>query len=316
MKTKHARIGMAAASAAALLAVAGCQGSGTDGKAADKAPKFQSKATAIKALTAAYEKTAEAKSTEVELVMTMPSQLDGGGEVRMAGQMGWDPAAVNMKVWSDVSGGDLSSAEPTTMLMQDDVLYMDAPAAARAEMDGKRWMKIDLGAMADKIAEEGGDPALQKQLTGGLDSMNQQNPAEQIALLLESPNLKHLGSQTLDGEKTQHYKGRLTVKEMLGADDSLDVLDKKDRDELLENIEKGGIEGYDTELWVNEDGYPAKLDMAIKTAQGTMQMTETFTHYSAEQPEIQVPSASETFDMMKMLDELASMGMEDGGLEG
>ncbi|MER7172794.1 hypothetical protein [Streptomyces mesophilus] len=309
----HKRIGLAAVSAAALVAVAGCQGSGTDGKAAaDKAPKFQSRTTAIKTLTAAYEKTAEAKSAKVEMTMSMPAGLEGGGDMKMSGVMGWDPSVVDMTIsGSALTQGDPEAPERMRVVMRDSVMYMDMGKAALAEMDGKRWMKMDLGAMAEKAGE--GDKALQEAMTGGLDNMNQ-DPARQMALLLESENLKHLGTETVAGQKADHYKGKLSVKEMLESNKSFDFLEGKDRDELLKNVEKSGIEGYDTEVWVNEDGYPVKMNVGMESPQGTVEIKQTFSDYGAK-AEVEVPPASQTFDIMEMLEELEGLGAE-GGLEG
>ncbi|WP_199547345.1 hypothetical protein [Streptomyces sp. N35] len=312
----YKRIGLAAVSAATLVAVAGCQGSGTDGKAAaDKAPRFQSRATAIKTLTAAYEKTAEAKSAKVEMTMSMPAGLDGGGDMKMSGVMGWDPTVLDMTMsGSALSAGDPDAPEQIRMVMRDNVMYMDMGKAALAEMDGKRWMKMDFGAMADKMAEEGADPQLQKALTGGMENMNQ-DPAQQMALLLESENLKHLGTETVAGQKADHYKGKLTVAEMLESNDSLDFLEGKDREELLKNMEKSGIKGYDTEVWVNKDGYPVKMDVGMESPEGTVEIHQTFSDYGAK-AQVEVPPASQTFDVLKMLEELEGLGLEEGGLEG
>ncbi|MFI6939223.1 hypothetical protein ACIBI4_08140 [Streptomyces sp. NPDC050418] len=308
----YKRIGLAVVSAAALVAVAGCQGSETGGKAADKAaPRVKSRASAIEALTVAYEKTAEAKSAKVEMTMSMPAGLDGGGDMKMSGVMGWDPAVMDMTMTgSALTAGDPDAPDQIRMVMQDDVMYMDMGEKAPAEMDGKRWMKMDFGAIADKMAEEGADPQMQKALTGGMDNMNQ-DPAQQMALLLESPSLKHLGSETVAGQKTDHYKGKLTVKEMLEANKSFDFLEGEDRDELLKNVEKSGIEGYDTEVWVNKDGYPVKMDVGMETPQGTVEINQTFSDYGAKAA-VEVPSDSETFDMLKMLEELE----QAGGMEG
>ncbi|MFC7468663.1 hypothetical protein ACFQVA_15585 [Actinomadura keratinilytica] len=67
-----------------------------------------------------------------------------------------------------------------------------------------------------------------KAMTGGLENMNQ-DPAQQIAVLMESPNLKHVGPAKVGGEETQHYKGTLSLKEMLDANSSFDALPEKDR---------------------------------------------------------------------------------------
>ncbi|WP_415952338.1 hypothetical protein [Streptomyces sp. KLOTTS4A1] len=313
--SRFKRIGLAAVSAAALVAVAGCQGSDkAAGKAADTAPKAMSQASAVEALTAAYEKTVEAKSAKVEMTMKTPAALDGGGTMKMSGVMGWNPTVMDMTMsGSALTAGDPDAPEQVRMIMRDSVMYMDMGTSMSAEMDGKRWMKMDFGAIAEKAAEEGGDPQMLKALTGSMENMNQ-DPAQQMALLLESGNLEHLGSEKVAGQKADHYKGKLTVKEMLDSNKSFDFLEGEEREQLLAGMEQSGIEGYDTEVWVDKDGYPVKMDVKMDTPQGAVEITQTFSDYGAK-AEVVTPPASETFDFMKMIEELEKLG-EEGGLEG
>jgi hypothetical protein len=191
------------------------------------------------------------------------------------------------------------------MIWQDDVMYMDMGAEAAKDMDGKRWMKLDLGA----AAEASGDEELTKQMTSGLQDMNQ-NPAEQLAMLLESPNLKHVGSEKIDGVETEHYKGTLTVKEMMASNKSLEVLEPKEREQLFENIEKSGIKGYDTEVWVNEDDMPVRMDVVMESPEGDVDMSMKLSDYGAK-AEVELPPAGETFDLMEMLMELGEMAGDE-----
>ncbi|MFJ6571500.1 hypothetical protein ACIQNU_29230 [Streptomyces sp. NPDC091292] len=274
------------------------------GSKAVKADKPQSKAVTTKAITAAYKKTAAAKSAHVEMVMKMPAGVDGGGDMKMSGLMGWDPTVMDMTA----SGSAFAAGEgpdKVRMVWQDNVMYMDMGAAAAKDMDGKRWMKMDLNAIAD----EAGDEAMAKQLTGSLDSANQ-DPAQQLAMLLDSPNLKHIGSEKIDGQQTQHYKGKLTVAEMMESNDSLDVLSKSERDELLKNVEKAGIKGYDTEVWVNEDDYPARMDIAMDSAEGTVDISMTYSDYGTA-VKVSPPAAKDTFDLMEMMKGLEEMGADN-----
>jgi hypothetical protein len=289
-------VGAAAATALLCSAVAACGGG--DDKGGEKASGTGSQSVA-QAVKAAYTKTSAAKSAKVDMTMKMPTAAQGGGDMKMSGTMGWDPTVMDMTMsGAALSGGGADAPKNIRMLMQDNVMYMDMGANAAKTMDGKRWMKMDLAAMAKKS----GDEKLASQMTGSLDNMNQ-DPAQQIAVLLDSPNLKHLGSATVDGAETQHYKGKLTVDEMLAKNDSLKVLGKSERDQLLKNVKKAGIKTYDTELWINKDDLPVRLDVTMDSSQGAIQMSEKFSDYGAA-VKADVPPASQTFDMMEMLKEL------------
>lgn len=267
------------------------------------------KRSAVQVITAAYEKTVEAKSAKINMTMSMPTSMDVGGDMKMSGIMGWDPAVMDVTMSGSAFAADPQAPERIRMIFRDKVMYMDMGAAAAKDMNGKRWMKMDLEA----AAKASGDKAME-QMTAGLDNMNQ-DPAQQLALLLDSPSLKHVGSEKIGGEQTQHYKGKLTVKEMLDSNKSLDVLGAKDREQLLDTIEKAGIKAYDTEVWVNEDDLPVRMDVGIDSPEGAIDISMTLSDYGAK-AEVEVPPAADTFDLFETLKGMGKGLGAGSGLEG
>ncbi|WP_416972404.1 hypothetical protein [Streptomyces sp. 4F14] len=269
--------------------------------------------TAAQVLTASFKKTAEAKSAKVNMTMTMPKSMEGGGNSTMTGVMGWDPTVMDVVVKGDGLTSEPGDPESVRMIMANNVMYMDMGTKAAADMDGKRWMKLDLMAAAKAT----GDKALQKQMTSGLQEMNQ-SPVDQLALLLESPNLKHIGSEKIDGAEADHYKGLLTVKEMLASSKSLDILDSADRDKLLKNIEKAGFTGYDTDVWVNKDDLPVRMDVVMDHPDGKLKMSMKLSDYGAK-AQVTPPAAKDTFDLFEMLkglgDELEGLDLDESDLD-
>ncbi|MFI9613202.1 hypothetical protein ACIHCM_16265 [Streptomyces sp. NPDC052023] len=290
------RAGIAALAALTLAGGAvGCGAGKGDGASGSRSVQ--------QVLTVAYEKTAEAKSAKVEMTMSMPAGMD---DMTMSGVMGWDPTVMDVTMKGSMLGAEPDMPDAVRMVWRDEVMYMDMGDSAALEMDGKSWMKLDLKA----AAEAAGDPALTRQMTSGLDNMNQ-SPAEQIALLLESPNLKHVGSEKVDGVDAEHYKGTLTVKEMMESNKSLDFLEPGDRKQLLENVEKSGIKGYDTEVWVNEDDLPVRMDVTMTSSAGDVDMSMKLSDYGAK-AEVEVPPAAETFDLIEMLEGLGEAASGEG----
>ncbi|MFJ1734989.1 hypothetical protein [Streptomyces sp. NPDC088254] len=294
----------AAATAVVLLltGAVGCAGAG-------KGVKQGAERSAAQVLTAAYEKTSEAKSAKVAMTVSMPAGMKDGGDMKMSGVMGWDPAVMDLTMESSALAKAPGAPERVRMIMRDNIMYLDMGdmgAEAPAELAGKRWMKMDLTAMA----EASGDAALRKQMSSGLENMNQ-DPAQQLAMLLDSPNLKHVGSEKIGGEQAEHYKGTLTVKEMLEANDS-GVLDPKKRAEVLQQAEKAGIKGYDTDVWVNGDDLPARMDIGMDAPQGKVRMSMTFSDYGAKVV-VKAPPANQTFDLAQMFKEIAKGVGESSG---
>ncbi|MFF4586727.1 hypothetical protein [Streptomyces sp. NPDC001388] len=292
-----------AAAAATGLLLTGAAACGSQGRGASDGVQR----SAAQVLTAAYEKTAEARSARVTMTVSAPAALEDGGDMKMSGIMGWEPTVMDVTMEGSALAADPGAPERVRMIVRDNVMYTDMGAEASAEMDGKRWMKLDMAAMA-KAA--GGD-AMRKQMTSGLENMNQ-DPAEQLAMLLDSPNLKQVGSETIGGVEARHYKGTLTVKEMLDSGDSLDVLEADERAEVLKQIEKAGVEGYDTDVWVGDDDLPVRMDVGMATPEGDVEISMSFSDYGTE-AEVEVPPADETFDMADMFKELQNGGFAEDG---
>ncbi|MFH8973159.1 hypothetical protein [Streptomyces sp. NPDC017890] len=263
--------------------------------------------TVQQVLTAAYEKTSEAKSAKIEMTMSMPAAMDGG-DVSMTGVMGWDPTVMDVTMKGSMLATEPDAPEQMRMIWQDNVMYADMGEAAAKDMDGKRWMKMDLAAAAESAGAEAGGAML-----SGLENMNQ-SPVEQLALLLESPNLKHVGDEKVGGVTARHYKGTLTVKEMMESNESLDVLEPKEREQLLQNVEKSGIKGYDTEVWVNDDDLPVRMDVVMDSPQGAVDMSMKLSEYGAK-AEVEVPAAADTFDLFEMIKKLGEIADGEGDLD-
>ncbi|MFI7500534.1 hypothetical protein ACIBVL_18910 [Streptomyces sp. NPDC049687] len=298
---KRHRTAAATATALLLTGAAGCAGHGKGAAGGD------AQRSATQVLTAAYEKTAEARSARITMTMSAPAAMADGGDMKMSGIMGWDPTVMDVTMTGSALAADPDAPERVRMIVRDNVMYMDMGAKAPAEMDGKRWMKFDMAAMA----EAAGDEDVRRQMTSGLENMNQ-DPAEQLAMLLDSPNLKHLGSEKIDGVEAEHYKGTLTVKEMLESGDSLDVLEPDERNKVLKEVEKAGIKGYDTEVWVNDEDLPVRMDVGIDTPEGDIGIRMSFSDYGTK-AEVAAPPADETFDLAEMFKGLQDSGFAEDG---
>ncbi|MEU9602995.1 hypothetical protein [Streptomyces sp. NPDC048057] len=300
-KSSWKRAGLAATAVAVVLGVTACQSGGDGGgkKGASSEGKPQSGGEVTKVLTAAFKKTTEAKSAKVAMTISAPEAIEGGGATTMTGVMGWDPTVMDMKVTASGAAALGGPSEVRTIWV-DNVLYTDVGAAGAetAEMfGGKRWMKMDLKA----IAEGSGNKALEKQLTGNLDSMNQ-SPAESLAVLLESKDIKHVGSAKVDGVDTEHYKGSISVEEMVNNNDSL-VLGKADREEMIKAVKRAGITSYETQVWVNEDGFPVKMDIVMASKEGPVTISAKYSEYGAA-AHVEAPPAKDVVDFEQAMKDI------------
>ncbi|KOU25300.1 MULTISPECIES: hypothetical protein [unclassified Streptomyces] len=260
--------------------------------------------SATEALAAAYKKTSAAKSAKVRMTMSMPAAAGAGGTMEMTGTQGWDPQVMDITM----KGGGLTAgagAESMRMIMSNNVMYMEVPKDSPMSegLDGKRWMKLDITA----AAEASGDAEAMKKLSG-MGSMDQnQDPAKQLALLLSSPNVKHLGAEKVEGVDAEHYKGTVSFEEMLAVNEGAKVLSEAERTKLVEATKKAGIKGYDMDVWLNKDGYPVHMKVGIGTPQGDLNMDAYYSDYGSAAT-VQTPPENETLDLFAMLKELGQLG--------
>ncbi|MBX7465929.1 hypothetical protein AB0C89_23040 [Streptomyces sp. NPDC048491] len=297
------RAGISLAAVGILVAAtAGCQSDGDSKKAAEapkKAAQQSSPKDARTALQAAYKKTSAAKSAKVTMKLSLPAGATGtagagAGDMEMSGIQSWDPAAMDMTMsGSALAQGGKDLGGKIRMVQLDNVMYMDMGAAAAKEMDGKHWMKMDLGALAGAA----GGGASTQALTG---SAQKQDPAQQLAILTDSPNVKHLGTEQIDGAPAEHYKGTLTLDEMAANNQALDGMSAQDRQKLLDSVKKAGIKSYDTELWINKDGYPVQMNVGMNMSEGKVTMSAHYADYGTKVA-VTAPPAAETFDIAEMM---------------
>ncbi|PJE98223.1 hypothetical protein CUT44_08105 [Streptomyces carminius] len=295
-------LGVTALATAAVLT--GCTGGGND-KASGGEPR-----SAVQALQAAAKKTEEAKSAKVEMTISMPEAA--GGDMKMSGVLGWDPIVMDVTA-SGAAFAEQGAPGEMRMLWVDDVMYMNAGEEA---IGGKPWLKMDFNAML-KMAEESGEAGALDGMSKSIQNMNRQDPVKQMALLLGSPSIKRVGEEKVDGVDAERYSGTLTMKEALEASGSSlgDYLTEEEYKELLGNMEKSGVKGFDINAWVNEDDLPVKIDMKMDSPEGEIVMSQTYKDYGTS-VSVQPPPAGETADMLQMIKDLQEAGANLESSEG
>ncbi|MFK8850356.1 hypothetical protein [Streptomyces sp. Ac-502] len=237
------------------------------------------------------------KSAKVTMTMSVPDGMPDNGETKMTGTMAWNPTALDMTMSDGGAKAKSGDDEPKRMIWVDGVAYMDM-----GDFEGKKWGKLDLKA----AAKEAGDEEMTKAVTAGLDDA-EQDPAQQLAMFLGSPNVKHLGSGQVDGVRAEHYKGSLTVEEGLKGAKTVNALKPEDREKLLANVKKSGIKGYDYDVWVNSDDLPVRMTVDVKTPLGTVSTSASYSDYGTTTA-IKAPPAAETTDLLTILKEAAGRG--------
>ncbi|MFE3764854.1 hypothetical protein ACFXPI_24195 [Streptomyces sp. NPDC059104] len=299
----------AGAALAGVLLLAGataCEGGdkGGTGKAAAPSPSADrspvrrtADEAAVDALVSAYEKTSAAKSAKVRMAVRVPKATGAPGDpIETTGVQGWDPNVVDLTV-KGASAPGLGSGTMRVIGLNG-ISYVQLPADSPLASGGKRWVKLDL-------KEPGGTTGALSRLGGLGDAPQQgQDPATLLALMVSSPNLKHVGAETVEGADTEHYAGTLSVDEL--RSDANPVLTPSDHGKLVTAMGAAGIQGYSLEVWVDRTGLPVRTKTTAQTPGGTdlahlqFQVDASYAEYGAAAT-AQAPPEDETLDLFGML---------------
>ncbi|MFB7652102.1 MULTISPECIES: DUF1396 domain-containing protein [unclassified Streptomyces] len=277
MKTS-VRVPVGASVAALLLAAGavGCSG-GTE-----ESPEMTPAAAVAKA----------AKNTEDidSIRYRMTGRAPEEGRVKAEAQMQLKPElAMSMKMTA-LDQGAGASAE---IRLVDKAMYIGGGAEAAKEMDGKSWMKFDLSALGAEGEEL-------DQL--GSASQADKNPAAESTFLTGAEDVEKVGTETVDGVKTTHYKGTVTVADLEKSLADEDKATREKRQKSLEQYEKMGVDKLTMDLWIDGDDHTKQFRMRGEADKGPLDMTFTFLGFN-EPVKVSAPPAKDTMDLAEMMKE-------------
>ncbi|WP_217245511.1 DUF1396 domain-containing protein [Streptomyces sp. AC602_WCS936] len=265
---------------AALLLAAGAVGC-SKGDEAGQSPEMTPAAAVAKA----------AKNTEEidSFRYRMTGQAPEEGRVEAEAQMQIEPTlAMSMKMSALDQGAD-AKAE---IRIVDKAMYLGGGAAAAKEMDGKSWMKFDLGAMGagDELNQLGGASQADK------------NPATESTFLTGAKDVEKVGTETVEGVETTHYKGTVTLADLEKSLADEDKATREKRQKSIEQYEKMGIDKLTMDMWVDGDDHTKQFRMRGDADKGPLDMTITFLGIN-EPVKVTAPPAKDTVDLAEMMKE-------------
>lgn len=141
---------------------------------------------------------------------------------------------------------------------------------------------------------------------GGTASQVNSNPAAQSTFLAGARDVKRVGTETVDGEKTVHYAGTATVDELAKT------IDKKqdvggERKKSLDALKAMGLTKLDMDIWVGDGDRTKQFRMRGDTDKGPLDTKVTFLEYN-EPVTIDVPPAKDTYDLAQMMKDARAQG--------
>ncbi|MER5915577.1 DUF1396 domain-containing protein [Streptomyces sp. NPDC001982] len=268
---------------AALLLAAGAVGCS---KGADEQSPAMTPAAAV---------AKAAKNTEdiTSLRYRMDGKMPGAGSVNGEAAMSMKPLAMSMKMTSS------QSPDPVEIRLVGQALYINGGAEAAKEMDGKSWMKLGSAALGDAAKDLNADSMGAAQAD--------QNPATESTFLTGSKDVKKVGTETVDGVKTTHYKGTVTLAELRKAMKSGDKETRERREKSLQQYEKMGADKLTMDMWIDGSDHTKRFRMNSDTDNGPLDMTITFLDYN-KPVTVKAPPAAQTVDLAQMMKDAQSQG--------
>ncbi len=258
-----------AAVAVTALALAGCAGTKSDESASENDVLSLLRTEAAASLQKAADNTQKSKSVAFTMVMkTQGTTVNGSGAISYG-----SPLAMSMTM-------EMPQLGSMEVRLVDGVQYIKMPPQLQQNLGGKPWLRINL-ADAAEAAGIGAD-----QLTKQLE---QADPAKQIKNLLDGGKLKVVGEETVDGAKTVHYSGTLTLEDYLARTAA------GDRAQLKEQLEKASVTEIVTDFWIDEKYQPRKMQLKM----GLVDVASTYTDYG-KPVTVTAPPAAETSDFAEL----------------
>ncbi|MFD2763632.1 LppX_LprAFG lipoprotein [Micromonospora eburnea] len=262
-------------SALTALAVTAC---GSKPGSSDAPEKPSVLALLASDLKGSLQKVVDASDRAESVTLTMEGTT-AGQKISMQGVVDMrDPVKAEMKT----AGPD---GTPTTVRMIGGAFYIEIPEESRADLNGKRWMKLDLSSAG---AEAGMD------FTKQFDDMD---PTKQVKTLLATEGVTVVGEETVNGAPTVHYTVTTPVANYLGQ------VDAKLREGVEKELVKQGVKEIKLDLWVDEQYQPRRVHMVMGT---TSDLTIDYTDYG-KPVNIETPPPAETADFAEMLEGLGDL---------
>lgn len=182
----------------------------------------------------------------------------------------------------------IDAGSETVVRMFGPIFYVQIPAAQRAALRGKSWMRMDL----TTVGKDGAAVAKQ------FDDID---PSRQVKMLLDSGTVTAVGQEDVGGVRTVHYSGTAPVDKYLGN------LDESLRSTAQQELSAQGATDVKTDIWVDEQYQPRRAHVVL----GTTDLTTDYSDYG-KPVSVETPPAADTVDFDDLMRSLPG-GQKTGG---
>lgn len=227
------------------------------------------------------------------------------GRLEAEASMNTEPLTMSMKMNATDQGRD----RQLEIRFVDEVMYVSGSAIDFEKSDGKSWFSADPAVWGRSSVDNQSYGILPRQLEG--------NPAVQSTILTASKDVRSIGTETIDGTRTTHYRGTV-IRSGIGAarDTAAGEAAQERQINSLDQFMALRIEGTLTmDLWIGDDNHTRQFRMrgdtyATRSGEGKpLELVDgepldlTFTFLDVNQPAtIKAPPSAETADLGAQVD--------------
>ncbi len=228
------------------------------------------------------------------------------GRLEAEASMNTEPLTMSMKMNATDQGRD----GQLEIRFVGEMMYVSGSAIDSEKLDGKSWFSADPAVW--------GRGAVDNQSYGVLPRQIEGNPAVQSTILTASKDVRSLGTETIDGTRTTHYRGTVTSSGIRAARDA--AASKAARERQIDSLDQFTalrIEGTLTvDLWIGDNNHTRQFRMrgdTYATRSGDGKPLEfvdgdpldlTITFLDVNQPvTVEAPPSEDTADLAARVDE-------------
>ncbi len=172
----------------------------------------------------------------------------------------------------------------------DPVVYANAPALSTFIPGGMSWVRLDITQAAQNLGVQ----------LNGLGAAATQNPAQALDLLRSIGSVETVGTETVDGASTTHYRATIDLTKAaanLGTDEQ----------GLLNHlIANGAPNSIPVDVWIGDDGLVHKLTFNASAGSGSVALTLEISDYGTPVT-VTAPPAGDTFDATGLVGMIGSL---------
>ncbi|MFJ4361421.1 hypothetical protein ACIP25_34620 [Streptomyces massasporeus] len=228
---------LTSATFAAVLLAGGAVACG-EGSESDSAQEGTAKATPRAAVAKAATNSEDITSLHYRITGTVPQT----GRLEAEASMSTEPSAMSMRMTTADHGED----GRLEVRFVDEVMYAGGTAVDPGKLDGKSWFSARPAVWGRGAVDNNSYRVLPSQLEG--------NPAAQSRILTSSKDVRKIGTETIDGTRTTHYRGTVTWRGISAARDA--AANKAARERHIESLDQFvALRVDDTltmDVWIDE----------------------------------------------------------------